>query len=86
MISNTVSVVLSTFTQYFDATVYILLTVLTFASTVIVFIFMLYILFRNVNKFVNLRLSGGVESDGPPKKLFVAGVTDPTHGSSYTVR
>lgn len=32
------------------------------------------------------RLSGGVESDGPPKKLFVAGVTDPAHRSSYTVR
>ncbi|KAI3373336.1 hypothetical protein L3Q82_006639 [Scortum barcoo] len=28
---------------------------------------------------------GGVESDGPPKKLFVAGVTDPAHRSSYTV-
>ncbi|XP_029028452.1 P2R1A-PPP2R2A-interacting phosphatase regulator 1 isoform X2 [Betta splendens] len=32
-----------------------------------------------------LKRKGGVESDGPPKKLFVAGVTDPTHGSSYTV-
>lgn len=30
--------------------------------------------------------SGGVESDGPPKKLFVAGVTDPANRSSYTVR
>lgn len=30
--------------------------------------------------------SGGVESDGPPKKLFVAGVTDPGHISSCTVR
>ncbi len=30
--------------------------------------------------------SGGVESDGPPKKLFVAGVTDPAHITSYTVR
>ncbi|KAM7373879.1 hypothetical protein PAMP_006569 [Pampus punctatissimus] len=29
--------------------------------------------------------SGGAESDGPPKKLFVAGVTDPAHRSSYTV-
>ncbi|XP_078786652.1 P2R1A-PPP2R2A-interacting phosphatase regulator 1 isoform X2 [Oryzias latipes] len=27
----------------------------------------------------------GVDSEGPPKKLFVAGVTDPTHCSSYTV-
>lgn len=33
-----------------------------------------------------LCLSGGVESDGPPKKLFVAGVTDPANRSSYTVR
>ncbi|KAK2827951.1 hypothetical protein Q5P01_018985 [Channa striata] len=32
-----------------------------------------------------LKRKGGVESDGPPKKLFVAGVTDPTHRSSYTV-
>ncbi|XP_005951042.1 protein FAM122A [Pundamilia nyererei] len=32
-----------------------------------------------------LKRKGGVESDGPPKKLFVAGVTDPTHHSSYTV-
>lgn len=30
--------------------------------------------------------SGGVDSDGPPKKLFVAGVTDPAHRSSYTIR
>lgn len=30
--------------------------------------------------------SGGVESDGPPKKLFVAGVTDPAHITSCTVR
>ncbi|KAF0022878.1 hypothetical protein F2P81_024859 [Scophthalmus maximus] len=29
---------------------------------------------------------GGVESDGPPKKLFVAGITDPANRSSYTVR
>ncbi|TRZ03492.1 hypothetical protein DNTS_000507 [Danionella cerebrum] len=29
--------------------------------------------------------SCGVESDGPPKKLFVAGVTDPAHITSYTV-
>ncbi|XP_028840298.1 protein FAM122A [Denticeps clupeoides] len=32
-----------------------------------------------------LKRKGGVESDGPPKKLFVAGVTDPTHLSSYMV-
>ncbi|XP_026213399.1 protein FAM122A [Anabas testudineus] len=32
-----------------------------------------------------LKRKGGVESDGPPKKLFVAGVTDPTHCSSYMV-
>ncbi|XP_031162616.1 protein FAM122A isoform X2 [Sander lucioperca] len=32
-----------------------------------------------------LKRKGGVESDGPPKKLFVAGVTDPAHRSSYTV-
>ncbi|XP_041863644.1 P2R1A-PPP2R2A-interacting phosphatase regulator 1 isoform X2 [Melanotaenia boesemani] len=32
-----------------------------------------------------LKRKGGVDSDGPPKKLFVAGVTDPTHRSSYTV-
>ncbi|KAM3869062.1 P2R1A-PPP2R2A-interacting phosphatase regulator 1 [Diretmus argenteus] len=32
-----------------------------------------------------LKRKGGAESDGPPKKLFVAGVTDPTHRSSYTV-
>ncbi|XP_056140899.1 P2R1A-PPP2R2A-interacting phosphatase regulator 1 isoform X3 [Lampris incognitus] len=32
-----------------------------------------------------LKRKGGVESDGPPKKLFVAGVTDPTHHTSYTV-
>ncbi|XP_028277057.1 protein FAM122A [Parambassis ranga] len=31
-----------------------------------------------------LKRKGGVESDGPPKKLFVAGVTDPSH-RSYTV-
>lgn len=30
--------------------------------------------------------SGGVESDGPPKKLFVAGVIDPASRSSYTVK
>lgn len=29
---------------------------------------------------------GGVESDGPPKKLFVAGVMDPASRSSYTVK
>ncbi|XP_077098860.1 P2R1A-PPP2R2A-interacting phosphatase regulator 1 [Siphateles boraxobius] len=32
-----------------------------------------------------LKRKGGVESDGPPKKLFVAGVTDPDHITSYTV-
>ncbi|XP_054902841.1 P2R1A-PPP2R2A-interacting phosphatase regulator 1 [Poeciliopsis prolifica] len=33
-----------------------------------------------------LKRKGGVDSDGPPKKLFVAGVMDPAHrGSSYTV-
>ncbi|KAM9846275.1 uncharacterized protein ACBR49_009583 [Aulostomus maculatus] len=33
-----------------------------------------------------LKRKGGAESDGPPKKLFVAGVTDPTHRSSgFTV-
>ncbi|XP_022077906.1 P2R1A-PPP2R2A-interacting phosphatase regulator 1 [Acanthochromis polyacanthus] len=32
-----------------------------------------------------LKRKGGVESDGPPKKLFVAGVTDPALRSSYTV-
>ncbi|MED6232752.1 hypothetical protein ATANTOWER_002000 [Ataeniobius toweri] len=33
-----------------------------------------------------LKRKGGMDSDGPPKKLFVAGVTDPTHrSSSYTV-
>lgn len=32
-----------------------------------------------------LKRKGGVESDGPPKKLFVAGVTDPAHRSSYMV-
>ncbi|XP_061596398.1 P2R1A-PPP2R2A-interacting phosphatase regulator 1 isoform X1 [Cololabis saira] len=32
-----------------------------------------------------LKRKGGVDSDGPPKKLFVAGVTDPTHRSSFTV-
>ncbi|KAM4546983.1 P2R1A-PPP2R2A-interacting phosphatase regulator 1 isoform 2-T2 [Fundulus diaphanus] len=33
-----------------------------------------------------LKRKGGVDSDGPPKKLFVAGVTDPAHrSSSYTV-
>ncbi|XP_015254766.1 protein FAM122A isoform X2 [Cyprinodon tularosa] len=33
-----------------------------------------------------LKRKGGVDSDGPPKKLFVAGVTDPSHrSSSYTV-
>ncbi|XP_037323316.2 P2R1A-PPP2R2A-interacting phosphatase regulator 1 [Pungitius pungitius] len=32
-----------------------------------------------------LKRKGGVESDGPPKKLFVAGVTDPAQrSSSYT--
>lgn len=31
-------------------------------------------------------VSGGVESDGPPKKLFVAGVIDPASRSSYTVK
>ncbi|XP_040038095.1 P2R1A-PPP2R2A-interacting phosphatase regulator 1 [Gasterosteus aculeatus] len=32
-----------------------------------------------------LKRKGGAESDGPPKKLFVAGVTDPAHrSSSYT--
>lgn len=34
---------------------------------------------------VPLKRKGGVESDGPPKKLFVAGVTDPAHVTSYTV-
>ncbi|TSK16147.1 hypothetical protein Baya_1018 [Bagarius yarrelli] len=29
--------------------------------------------------------TGGVESDGPPKKLFVAGVTDPAHITSCTL-
>ncbi|KAF7701256.1 P2R1A-PPP2R2A-interacting phosphatase regulator 1 isoform X2 [Silurus meridionalis] len=32
-----------------------------------------------------LKRKGGVESDGPPKKLFVAGVTDPAHITSCTV-
>ncbi|KAM9728704.1 P2R1A-PPP2R2A-interacting phosphatase regulator 1 [Menidia menidia] len=32
-----------------------------------------------------LKRKGGVDSDGPPKKLFVAGVTDPAHRSSYTL-
>ncbi|XP_017259614.1 protein FAM122A isoform X2 [Kryptolebias marmoratus] len=32
-----------------------------------------------------LKRKGGVDSDGPPKKLFVAGVTDPAHRSSYTI-
>ncbi|XP_037543685.1 protein FAM122A [Nematolebias whitei] len=32
-----------------------------------------------------LKRKGGVDSDGPPKKLFVAGVTDPAHLSSYTI-
>lgn len=31
-------------------------------------------------------VSGGVESDGPPKKLFVAGVIDPASRSSYTLK
>nr|XP_057943349.1 uncharacterized protein LOC131138447 isoform X2 [Doryrhamphus excisus] len=30
-----------------------------------------------------LKRKGGVESDGPPKKLFVTGVLDSTHHSSY---
>ncbi|XP_051541531.1 P2R1A-PPP2R2A-interacting phosphatase regulator 1-like isoform X2 [Myxocyprinus asiaticus] len=34
---------------------------------------------------VPLKRKGGVESDGPPKKLFIAGVTDPAHITSYTV-
>ncbi|KAM9788619.1 uncharacterized protein ACB057_013168 [Neosynchiropus ocellatus] len=29
-----------------------------------------------------LKRKGGAESDGPPKKLFVAGVTDPSHCSN----
>lgn len=32
-----------------------------------------------------LKRKGGAESDGPPKKLFVAGVTDSTNCSNYTV-
>ncbi|XP_061106506.1 P2R1A-PPP2R2A-interacting phosphatase regulator 1 isoform X2 [Conger conger] len=32
-----------------------------------------------------LKRKGGVESDGPPKKLFVAGVTDAPHITGYTV-
>ncbi|XP_015196309.1 P2R1A-PPP2R2A-interacting phosphatase regulator 1 isoform X2 [Lepisosteus oculatus] len=32
-----------------------------------------------------LKRKGGVESDGPPKKLFVTGVTDPPHLTGYTV-
>nr|XP_057943351.1 uncharacterized protein LOC131138447 isoform X4 [Doryrhamphus excisus] len=32
-----------------------------------------------------LKRKGGVESDGPPKKLFVTGVLDSTHHSSYAV-
>lgn len=32
-----------------------------------------------------LKRKGGVESDGPPKKLFVAGVTDAPHIAGYTV-
>uniref|UniRef100_A0A1A8NYW1 Family with sequence similarity 122B n=1 Tax=Nothobranchius pienaari TaxID=704102 RepID=A0A1A8NYW1_9TELE len=32
-----------------------------------------------------LKRKGGVDSDGPPKKLFVAGVTDPAHRSSSTL-
>ncbi|KAK0135562.1 Protein FAM122A [Merluccius polli] len=32
-----------------------------------------------------LKRKGGVEFDGPPKKLFVAGVTDPTHHNNFTV-
>ncbi|XP_036404776.1 protein FAM122A isoform X3 [Megalops cyprinoides] len=32
-----------------------------------------------------LKRKGGVESDAPPKKLFVAGVTDPPHLTGYTV-
>ncbi|KAM6984617.1 P2R1A-PPP2R2A-interacting phosphatase regulator 1 [Aplochiton taeniatus] len=32
-----------------------------------------------------LKRKGGVESDGPPKKLFVAGVTDSSHRTSYNV-
>ncbi|KAI5099932.1 protein FAM122A-like [Silurus meridionalis] len=35
--------------------------------------------------FSPFSLYGGVESDGPPKKLFVAGVTDPAHITSCTV-
>ncbi|KAJ8416791.1 hypothetical protein AAFF_G00326690 [Aldrovandia affinis] len=33
-----------------------------------------------------LKRKGGMESDAPPKKLFVAGVTDPPHLTGYTVR
>ncbi|KAL4631397.1 protein FAM122A-like [Arapaima gigas] len=32
-----------------------------------------------------LKRKGGVEFDAPPKKLFVAGVTDPPHLTGYTV-
>ncbi|KAI1902793.1 hypothetical protein AGOR_G00019690 [Albula goreensis] len=32
-----------------------------------------------------LKRKGGVESDGPPKKLFVAGVTEAPHITGYTV-
>ncbi|XP_061607863.1 PABIR family member 2 isoform X8 [Phyllopteryx taeniolatus] len=33
-----------------------------------------------------LKRKGGAESDGPPKKLFVTAVLDPSHHSSYTLR
>ncbi|XP_064184554.1 P2R1A-PPP2R2A-interacting phosphatase regulator 1-like isoform X2 [Anguilla rostrata] len=33
-----------------------------------------------------LKRKGGVESDAPPKKLFVAGVSDSPHHTGYTVR
>ncbi|XP_061558293.1 uncharacterized protein LOC133415827 isoform X6 [Phycodurus eques] len=32
-----------------------------------------------------LKRKGGAESDGPPKKLFVTAVLDPSHHSSYTL-
>ncbi|XP_036404775.1 protein FAM122A isoform X2 [Megalops cyprinoides] len=38
-----------------------------------------------VGFITGLNYSGGVESDAPPKKLFVAGVTDPPHLTGYTV-
>ncbi|XP_064879757.1 P2R1A-PPP2R2A-interacting phosphatase regulator 1-like isoform X2 [Oncorhynchus nerka] len=54
----------------------IVLTLLSLGVCVFVCVLSSILLFCHV---------GGVESDGPPKKLFVAGVTEPAHRTSYTV-